>query len=218
MKVEQKTSEQIIDRRKHVGAGFLGGLFIAVLAFIGASAKWRDPDPDRDLVYVVSSALDRGQTYWAAHVDDYRTASVVLYEASTSTACGRGLATAGPFYCPADERVYIDLSFLRAVPGDLARAYVIEHELGHHVQKLRAELRGDRVELGADCYAGELMRAERAAGHLETGDVEAALSEAAAVGDDRICPNCSPEQWTHGSSAERVQAVSAGLDGNPCPF
>lgn len=222
MKIGQTVSSDVIDRRKHMIAGALAGAVAACLAIFGVHlvVTGSASDPDRQLVFVVSTALDRGQDYWAQHVAGYRRAHVVLFDQSTATACGQGLAESGPFYCPADEHIYLDLSFLRAIHGTLARAYVIEHELGHHVQKVRAELAADTpsvaIELEADCYAGELMRSEQRSGNLDAGDVPGALAEAAAVGDDRICPSCSPETWTHGSASQRVGAVDAGLDGTAC--
>lgn len=221
MRVDQKVSADVVERRKHMALGVFAGVLATLLGVLGVqiSRTGTAQDQDRDLVYLVSTALDRGQAYWTDHVPGYRRAHVVLYEQSTATACGVGLTASGPFYCPGDEQIYVDLSFLRAINGDLARAYVIEHELGHHIQKLRNELdRADSIhtELEADCYAGELMRAEQRAGNLGPGDIPAAIAEAAAVGDDRLCPGCSPESWSHGSSAMRAGQVQAGIAGAGC--
>jgi predicted metalloprotease len=219
VKVDETVSADVVDRRRHAALGAIAGALVAFAAMFGVHLAQK-PDPDRDLVFVVSTALDRGQHYWEAHVPNYRRARVVLFDGSTSSACGRALASSGPFYCPGDEEIYVDLSFLRAIDGELARAYVINHELGHHVQKMRGELDRDapsvRVELEADCYAGEQMRSERELGHLDTGDVPGALQEAAAVGDDRLCPGCSPETWTHGSADQRVASVQGGLVAGDC--
>lgn len=218
MKVDVAKSANVIDRRPAFAAAAGVALFLAtILAAITHKAPPAPPtDPDADLVAGVSTALDRGQLFWATKVPSYRHAKVVLYADHTTSACGLAQSASGPFYCPGDELIYIDLSFLRAIKGELAQAYVVAHELGHHVQKLRKEIDGASipVELGADCYAGEWMREEQLAGRLDAGDVPAALAEAAAVGDDRLCPTCSPEQWTHGSAAQRDAAVTAGLAGS----
>lgn len=210
-------SKSIEDRRRfatHGASGIVGLVLGIVLGHTTGSAS----DPDRDLVFLVSDAIDRGQAYWETHIPNYRGAKIRFYEETTETACGVGLASSGPFYCPADERLYVDLSFLRAIHGDLARAYVIEHELGHHTEKLRGEFDAPSItlELLADCRAGELMAVERDAGRLAANDLDGALAEAAAVGDDRLAPGSSPESWTHGSSAQRVAAVRRGLSGAGC--
>lgn len=219
MQVVKRISRYVLDRRPIAG-GVIAGVIAAFLGIFGVRALTSSAPvtPNEDLVYLVSTALDRAQAYLETRIPNYRPARVVLFEASTDTQCGRGLATSGPFYCPADEMIYVDLAFLRAIRGDLARAYVIEHELGHHVQTVtgRFVAGGYTMELYADCLAGELMRVEREAGHLEHGDIESALAEAAAVGDDRIRPGSSPETWTHGSSDQRVAAVLAGLSGVGC--
>lgn len=217
MKLDDQASADVIDKRSgHLVVGAFA-LLSMIAGLLGLTVRG-PADPDADLVAVVSTALDRGQAWWSPQVPNYRHAKVVLYERSTPTACGLGETASGPFYCPGDERIYIDLSFLRAIRGELARAYVIAHELGHHVQKLRAEYGGTsiEVELGADCYAGEWIAREQADAQLDAGDVPAALAEAAAVGDDRLCPTCSPEQWTHGSAQQRVAAVTAGTSGLGC--
>lgn len=218
MKVDARKSADLIDRRRIAAATFLAGVLALIATWLGrAPAR----DPEAHLVHVVSTALDRGQSYWSERVHGYRRAKVVLYRKATSTPCGRGVAASGPFYCPIDERVYLDLSFLSKIENDLARAYVIAHELGHHVQKLRGNLDGRpsiEVELGADCLAGRWIAAEHLAGRLEVGDVAAAIAETSSIGDDKLCPACSPEQWSHGSSEQRVSAVTAGIAGRPCPL
>jgi predicted metalloprotease len=220
MRLENQVSPNIIDRRR-LALGAIGGIIATLLALFGVRlATGTTRDADRDLVFVVSTALDRGQTYWAGRFDaktPYRPAKVVIFEQATGSGCGRALSQAGPFYCPGDERIYLDVGYLRAIRGDLARAYVIYHELGHHVQKLTgAELIGGfSIELAADCLAGEVMRAEMLGGNLSPGDIAAALAEAAAVGDDALRPE-SPETWTHGTADMRVGAVTAGLSGAGC--
>lgn len=216
MKVEKKRSAFVIDRRKAGIAGILAAIAVAIAAVAGRATA---PDREAPLIDVVSTSLDRGQQFWAARVRGYRYAHVVLYRGSIPTACGRGLAASGPFYCPGDERIYIDLGFLAAIDNDLARSYVIAHELGHHVQKLRGELAGRdsiAVELGADCYAGAWIAAEHRADRLHAGDVEAALATTASIGDDKLCPACSPESWSHGSSNQRTAAVRSGIAGGAC--
>lgn len=216
MKVETKKSAFVIDRRKAGLGGLLAAIAIAIAAIAGRATA---PDPEAPLIDVVSTALDRGQAFWAVRVPGYRFAHVVLYRGSIPTACGRGLAASGPFYCPGDERIYVDLGFLAAIENDLARSYVIAHELGHHVQHLRKELAGRPsidVELAADCYAGKWIAAEHRADRLGAGDVEAALAEAASIGDDKLCPTCSPETWSHGSSTQRTEAVGDGIAGRTC--
>lgn len=216
MQVGTATSKNVIDKRQvasHAVAWMIGiivGLFGVHVTPSG--------EPDGDLVQLVSTALDRGQTYWSASVTNWHDAKVVLFTTLETTSCGPASQRSGPFYCPNDEHIYIDLAFLRAVHGDLARAYVIAHELGHHVQKLRHELVGPSVdiELSADCYAGEWMRQEQILGHLIGGDTDGAIAEAEAVGDDRLSPGSSPETWTHGSGAQRAESVRRGIAGG-CP-
>ncbi len=183
----------------------------------------------------VGSVLDDVQKTWAAELPGYQHAHVVLYSEAITTGCGLGRSAVGPFYCPRDEKVYLDVSFFRelhdrfGVNGDFARAYVIAHELGHHVQRLSGAFdaetsskeRGDgsmsvRMELQADCYAGMWARSAEKRGLLEPGDLSAAISAAAAVGDDRLQKQATgtirPETWTHGSSAERTRWFQRGHD------
>jgi predicted metalloprotease len=172
----------------------------------------------------------------------YQDPRLVLFSGSTPSACGFGSAATGPFYCPGDQRVYIDLSFFNEMsrklgaPGDFAQAYVIAHEVGHHVQNLlgisdqvtaaqqRARSEGEanrysvRLELQADCFAG--VWANHARSLLEPGDVEEGLNAAAAIGDDRLQQMgqgyVQPESFTHGSSAQRVGWLRKGIEtGDP---
>jgi hypothetical protein len=176
----------------------------------------------------------------------YREPRLVLFDGRVASACGYASAAVGPFYCPGDEQVYLDLSFFRELherfgaPGDFARAYVVAHEVGHHVQNLlgvsdevsrmqqrvlrpeRANELSVRLELQADCYAGVWGNRAAQAGHyrLEAGDLEEGLRAAAAIGDDRIQEQDQgyvvPESWTHGSSRMRVQWLRRGLEsGDP---
>jgi predicted metalloprotease len=192
-------------------------------------------------VHFVSFVLDDVQQSWSrlfftSEGKPYRHAKLVLYTDATETGCGYGDAATGPFYCPADERVYIDLGFFNELShrlgarGQFAQAYVIAHEVGHHVQKLLGiSQRVDsmrhtqgatgasvRLELQADCFAGIWARSTEQRDLLEKGDIDSALSAAAAVGDDRLqrmaTGTVSPERWTHGSSEERMRWFRRGLD------
>lgn len=204
-----------------------------------------------DLTSFVSTVLDDAQNSWqsrspievpGAPPAAYRRAKLVLFTDATSTACGYGEAASGPFYCPADERVYIDLGFYRELrdrlgaPGDFAQAYVIAHEIGHHLQNLLglsdkvhraapAAQRGSgglsvRLELQADCFAGVWARDAERRGLLEPGDIEEAIAAAGAIGDDRLQKmsrgTVQPETFSHGSSAQRVKWFRRGHDaGDP---
>ncbi|MFL5515753.1 MAG: neutral zinc metallopeptidase [Gemmatimonadales bacterium] len=197
------------------------------------------PEEER-LKSFVSFVLDDAQNTWAQTLPrygaQYRPARLVLFRDAIQSACGFAQSATGPFYCPGDERVYIDLGFYQELrsrfgaPGDFAQAYVLAHEIGHHVQKLlgteekvqegrnsRPDLANQmsvRLELQADCYAGVWAHAARDS--LEQGDVEEGLNAAAAVGDDRIQQMSgsavAPEAFTHGSSAQRVQWFKAGME------
>jgi predicted metalloprotease len=203
----------------------------------GSSAQGGAVDQDAPEVHFVSFVLDDVQTSWTSDFAQrgkaYRHAKLVLYTDSTNTGCGEGSAATGPFYCPEDEKVYLDLGFFHELAGKLgargqfAQAYVVAHEVGHHVQKLlgvgeaqRASGRGAnggsvRLELQADCYAGIWAHSTGERNLLESGDIDSALSAAAAVGDDRLqraaTGTVSPESWTHGSSEERKRWFSRGF-------
>jgi len=197
---------------------------------------------EEDLVQFVSFVLDDLQNTWPQLLPGYRKARLVLFRDATHSACGTGQSEMGPFYCPTDEKVYIDLSFygdLRArfgAEGDFAQAYVLAHEVGHHVQRIagieeraRAGQRGDpgranqisvALELQADCFAGVWGHHAARRDVLETGDAEEGLRAAAAIGDDRIQKmsgrGVHPESFTHGSSEQRVQWLRRGLEsGDP---
>jgi uncharacterized protein len=183
------------------------------------------------------------QKLFAESGKTYEPATIVLYDNAVSTACGNAPSTVGPFYCPNDRKVYLDLPFLDQLQkelgenGDFARAYVIAHEIGHHVQNLlgvmddvdlatqenpddRNEL-SVRLELQADCLAGIWAHSAFARGDLlESGDLEEGLNAAAAVGDDRIQKQSGrgvdPDSFTHGTSEQRVKWFRAGFDnGDP---
>ena len=172
--------------------------------------------------------------------EDYREPTLVLYSGSVQSACGMGSAASGPFYCPADEKLYIDLSFYNELSrrfgasGDFAMAYVVAHEVGHHVQKLMGTTqqvdaqRGRiskadynelsvRLELQADFYAGVWAHhAQRMKNILESGDIEEALTAANAIGDDNLQKQSQgyvvPESFTHGTSAQRMRWFKKGVD------
>lgn len=211
MDKQGQTSKNVIDRR---AAGTHGIALVLGLLFGWLGARPLAVDPDAAQIAIISTALDRGQAFWAGRLPYYREAKVVVFTSSTETPCGTASDATGPFYCPADERIYVDPAFLRAIPGELARAYVIAHELGHHVQNITAPVApGVSLELQADCFAGVWMSAEQRAGHIAGGELDAALTEAAAAGDTG-----SRDTWTHGDAASRVAAVTRGLTQGACPL
>ena len=197
---------------------------------------------DRD-VQLISFVLDDAQKTWTGIFQGmgkpYRHAKLVLYRGATYSGCGTAQSQTGPFYCPQDEKIYIDLSFwdeLKQFGGstaEFAQAYVITHELGHHIQKLlgiegkesrlaqqdpseRNPLSVD-LELQADCFSGVWGHSTEQRGIVHPDDITSALSAAAAVGDDHLEKmsgrSVSPESWTHGSSASREQWFKSGLNG-----
>lgn len=187
---------------------------------------------------VLADTEDTWHSLFQQAGERYQPPKLVLYSGATTTACGYGSGASGPFYCPGDRKVYIDLEFFRQLgslgaPGDFAQAYVIAHEVAHHVQNLigtmeqvnrarrqypaGANALSVRLELQADCYAGVWAHhAHRQRNLLEQGDVEEGLRAAAAVGDDRIQGmsggRIHPESFTHGSSEQRVRWFRAGLE------
>ena len=197
-------------------------------------------DPQAQFVGVVLA--DTEDVWNRVLQGQYREPTLVLFNGRVASACGMTSSAVGPFYCPGDQKVYIDLSFFRELsqrfgaPGDFAQAYVLAHEVGHHVQKLlgvsdqvtdmqrRARSKEEanalsvRLELQADCFAG--VYAHHNQQYLEPGDVEEGLRAAAAIGDDMIQKQSqgyvAPESWTHGSSEMRVRWFRKGLEaGDP---
>jgi predicted metalloprotease len=212
-----------------------------------SSPAMSQPNPARDrqeqpLVQFVSFVLDDTQKTWDQILPQqagmpYRHAKLVLFRNYTQSGCGGAESATGPFYCPGDEKVYIDLGFYDELkqrfgaPGEFAQAYVLAHEIGHHVQKIigveskvRQMQQGNRqlqnalsvkMELQADCLAGVWAHSTQQRDLLEQGDVESALGAAAAVGDDRLqkmsAGHVSPDSFTHGSSAQRMQWFQNGF-------
>ncbi len=206
-----------------------------------------DADPEEEQVELVSFVLDNAQALWAQQLprlgSQYRDAKLVLFRDVVQSACGFAQAATGPFYCPGDEKVYIDLGFYDELarrfgaPGDFAQAYVLAHEVGHHVQMVlgisnrvrrlqrdrprQANELSVRMELQADCLAGVWAKSAARQNLLEPGDLEEGLSAAAAVGDDRIQRMSgrryiNPESFTHGSAAQRQEWFSRGFEtGDP---
>lgn len=208
----------------------------------GAGGLDGAPDPDEKLVGFVSFVLDDVQGFWSRDFaragQRWEDARLVLFRRATSTGCGPASSATGPFYCPADRRVYLDLGFFRELrdrfgaPGDFAQAYVLAHEIGHHVQhllgidgrvrQLQASQPEDanrlsvRLELQADCLAGVWAHSTYERGLLEPGDLEEGLRAAASVGDDRLQAAgggpVSRESFTHGSAQQRTTWFRAGYD------
>ena len=241
----------------HIGIG--GLLVLLVLSFIfkrdlispllnsgapgGGPAVTQPADPARDAseqkeVQFVSFVLDDAQNSWTKMITGYRHAKLVLFRDYVQSACGAAQTASGPFYCPGDERVYLDLGFFDELrtrfqaSGEFAQAYVIAHELGHHVQKLlgteqkvRAAQQANpsrvnelsvRLELQADCFAGVWAHSTEQRNLVNRNDLNAALRAAAAVGDDRLQREgqgyANPDTFTHGTSAQREQWFRRGLD------
>jgi uncharacterized protein len=199
------------------------------------SAPTGVPAQDESGKFIELVLGDTEQTWsriFAANGRQYSPPVLVLFENAVRSGCGSASAASGPFYCPADQKVYMDLSFFRELdrmggPGDFAQAYVVAHEVGHHVQHLlgtdrQAQQAGNagsvRLELQADCYAGVVWgHPDARAKRLEQGDIDEGLAAAAAIGDDRLTKGrVSPDSFTHGTSQQRAQWLSRGLStGDP---
>jgi predicted metalloprotease len=209
------------------------------------TAEQLENDPLADMVsVVVADTEDVWTAIFAQQGQRYEAPKLVMFTGATRSACGVGQAAMGPFYCPADRKAYIDLGFYDQMkmrfnaPGDFAQAYVIAHEIGHHVQNLLgisgkvhsmkqqlskadANALSVRLELQADCFAGVWAnRADKARNIIESGDVEEALNAASAIGDDTLQKQSGrgvvPESFTHGTSAQRQKWFRAGLQsGDP---
>ncbi|HEX5067928.1 MAG TPA: neutral zinc metallopeptidase [Myxococcota bacterium] len=197
---------------------------------------------EEERVDFVSFVLDDAQQTWGGLMQNYSPAQLVLFRNAVQTGCGYAPSAAGPFYCPRDQKVYVDLGFFDELksrfgaPGDFAQAYVLAHEIGHHVQNqlgIERELRAQqqahpgqanalsvRMELQADCLAGVWGHSTQRRDLLDPGDLEEGLAAASAVGDDRIQEMATgevrPESFTHGSSEQRVAWFRRGFDsGDP---
>ncbi len=226
-------------------SGMLGGGGLGLQGGGGGGAPGGTLVPQSDTDQQLSYIVDNIQDYWArtfaASNRDYPETVLVLFEEGTDSPCGPASSATGPFYCPADRKVYLDLGFFDqlkarfgAQGGDFAMAYVVAHEFGHHIQTVlgisdqvqqmsqqdpsRQNLLSVRQELQADCFAG--VWANAAVADIQSGDIPEALDAAAAVGDDRIqqatAGRVDPEGWTHGSAEQRVAWFTKGHDtGNP---
>ncbi|MCC7327863.1 MAG: neutral zinc metallopeptidase [Burkholderiales bacterium] len=265
---DQRASSNVEDRRgiRMVGGGLgIGGIVIVVVAyFLGFDpsvvmdmAEQVAPQhetrtapkgvPADAMGQFVAKVLGSTEDVWGKIFQQsnnrYTPPTVVIYDGQVRSACGLAQSAMGPFYCPGDEKLYIDLAFFRDLqtrfhaPGDFAQAYVIAHEVGHHVQKLTGTLqqmeaaRGRvsqvefnrtsvRMELQADCYAGVWGHHAGTMNQLESGDIAEALNAATAIGDDRLQNQTQgrvvPDSFTHGSSEQRVHWFKRGMDsGDP---
>ncbi|HET9477768.1 MAG TPA: neutral zinc metallopeptidase [Pyrinomonadaceae bacterium] len=262
----ERQSTNIEDRRGLTGSkiavgGGLGTVIVIIIALLfGAdpqqlleqlpsdrSAEVQTSRPrnaeEEELKQFVSVVLGKSEEVWheifRRNGRQYREPTLVLFTDQVQSACGMAGAAVGPFYCPGDEKVYIDLAFYEALrrrfnaPGDFAQAYVIAHEVGHHVQNLlgisdrvhamqqrvteaEANQLSVRLELQADFFAGMFARYVQNQGLLEAGDVEEALQAASAVGDDRIQRRTTgrvvPDSFTHGTSEQRLRWFRKGYD------
>jgi len=244
---------------RHIGIG--GALVLLILSlvfhrnlftlFLGdtdsdrpaAASAPQSTEAENAEVQFVSFVLDDVQRTWekllpAQGGRQYRHAKLVLFRDSVDSACGQAQSATGPFYCPDDEKVYLDLGFFNELrgrfgaPGEFAQAYVIAHEIGHHVQKIlgiegrvqrmrssdpsEANPLSVRLELQADCFAGIWAMSTEQRKIVDQGDIQAAMQAAAAVGDDRLqkmaTGHVRPESFTHGSSRERTQWFQTGLN------
>lgn len=205
------------------------------------AAPVNESPEERQRLEFLSDVLDDAQNTWTEVFQQegiqYQKTKLVVFRDLTETSCGMGQAASGPFYCPADGKVYLDLGFMDELdrrfgaPGDFAQAYVVAHEIGHHVQNLvgtssrvqeamqrdrrNANEYSVRLELQADCYAGVWAFSAAKRGILETGDIEEGMGAASAVGDDRMQQmsgrGVNPDAFTHGSAAQRVEWFRRGL-------
>ena len=260
-----RRSTNIEDRRGMGGAGMIGGggvgmlVLVLIVSFVsgrnplellqqveqtaptGQSAPTGAPanDPEAEKVAsVLAETEDTWRRIFQQNGTRYEDPVLVLFEGSVSSTCGMASSAVGPFYCPADHKLYLDLSFFRELdqrfgaPGDFAQAYVVAHEVGHHVQTLlgtservqtsrsrlsvgEANKLSVRQELQADCYAGVWGHHANQRQWLDEGDIEEGLRAAAAIGDDRLQRQTQgqvvPESFTHGSSEQRQQWLMRGL-------
>lgn len=268
-----RRSTNIEDRRGMGGAGMIGGggigmlILVLIISFISGrnplelmqqveqtapageavqtGAPSNDPQAEK-IAWVLADTEDTWRRIFQQNGATYQDPVLVLFEGSVRSTCGMASSAVGPFYCPADHKVYLDLSFFRdldqrfGAPGDFAEAYVVAHEVGHHVQTLvgvserinaarsrmseaEANQLSVRQELQADCYAGVWGHHANRRDALDEGDIEEGLRAAAAIGDDRLQRRSQghvvPESFTHGSSEQRQRWLMRGLqtgDINQC--
>ena len=261
----RRQSSNVEDRRGRMPKAVVGGSIVTILIalaiyFLGGDptqvlnfsppagqetdSTYQGTAEEKELAEFVSVVLADTEDTWRGIFRQtgrqYQDPKLVLFTGATPTACGTGQTAMGPFYCPEDQKVYIDLAFYQDLkarfkaPGDFAQAYVIAHEVGHHVQNLlgvadkvqaarsraseaQANALSVRMELQADCLAGVWgYHADRARNVLEAGDIEEALTAASAIGDDRIQERSRgyavPESFTHGTSAQRVRWFKRGME------
>ena len=183
---------------------------------------------ETEMVHRIGYVFDDVQNTWKAQMPNYETTHLVLFRGSYPSACGTATSAVGPFYCPVDHKVYIDLAFYDELsrrfgaPGEFAQAYVIAHELGHHVQNQRHLLGGGapdsvHVELQADCLAGAWANDANKRKIIQPGDIDQALNAAEQIGDDTLQKKATghvqPERFTHGTSAQRRASFKSGYDG-----
>jgi hypothetical protein len=220
--------------------GILVGLIIAAFVGVGGnfcgtteptqqnatSQRVQSSASEDELVHFVGYVFEDVQKTWRAQIPGYKDTRLVLFRQGIHSGCGTATTQVGPFYCPVDKKVYLDLSFYQELrnqlgaPGDFAEAYVIAHEVGHHVQDIRGLLGGTgrdnsiKTELQADCLAGAWARDAEKRGELEMGDIDEALNAASQIGDDTLQRKAQgtvqPETWTHGSSAQRKASFEKG--------
>jgi len=261
---DQRASGNVEDRRgmRMVGGGLgIGGIVIVLAAYflgfdpsvllnvaeqVGTQRETQEAPkgaPTDETGQFVSRILGSTEDVWGKLFQQskgqYRPPTLVLYDGLVQSTCGLGQSAMGPFYCPGDEKLYLDLAFFHdlqtrfAAPGDFAQAYVIAHEVGHHVQKLTGTMQkveaaranasqaesnrtSVRLELQADCYAGVWGHHAGTMKQLESGDIAEALNAATAIGDDRMQKQTqgriAPDTFTHGSSEQRVRWFKRGLD------
>ncbi|HKP32590.1 MAG TPA: neutral zinc metallopeptidase [Chitinophagaceae bacterium] len=241
-----------------IGGGLIGAIILVLQLFMGGGdtsnlpsqfpAQSEELSPqeqaaDEERAKFVKTVLADTEDVWSelfrTSGEDYPEPVLVLFRNATESGCGYASAATGPFYCPSDSRLYIDLSFYQELqsrfqaPGDFAMAYVVAHEVGHHIQhvlglsdkmaRLRQELSQEeynkysvKLELQADFYAGVWAHFEKGKGYLEMGDVEEAMNAAEAIGDDRLQKQgqgyVQPESFTHGTSAQRMYWFKRGYE------
>ncbi|MDM5336503.1 neutral zinc metallopeptidase [Fictibacillus enclensis] len=258
----RRQSTNVEDRRGMggktlVGGGIGGIVLVLVVLLLGgnpsdvlnnlsttstdnSSVPYEESDQEKELASFVSVVLADTEDVWKKEFEEegkeYKNPKLVLYNGTVQSACGTAGSSVGPFYCPGDQKLYIDLSFYQELknefhaPGDFAMAYVIAHEVGHHVQNLlgsmdqgsrqnlsktQANAQSVRVELQADYYAGVWAHEAQGMDLLEKGDVEEAIRAASAVGDDTLQKKAQgyavPESFTHGTSEQRMRWFNKGL-------